>query len=645
MLMIADFETTVLEDTQNQEETEVWAYGLATLFDRTDDVIIGNSIESFFNELTRGRKRDKRIVYFVNLKFDGSFILDYLVRSLNFVSAFNQETKEFKKDDELKPGELTYVITDLGIWYLITVNYKGYIIEFRDTLKILPFSVEMLSKAFDTRAKKLDLEYKGERHAHGVITMQEREYLANDIRVPKEALEKFLTEIGATLKPPLTIAQAALKDFMKKFTKTEFDKLFPNLAEYYGGLDPEEFKNKYASANADEYIRRSYYGGWCYANEKYTGTIRGEIETYDINSLYPFEMENLQNVWPVGYPTFTKDPMFLKHMTKDNYFIIRFRCKFTLHEDCLPFIQLKYDYNYRSNENLRTSYFDRFGHYRRELKPTLTLTSTTFKMFIKCYHVEEFEFLDACYFTATERGLFNSYVNKWREKKIEASIEGNVVKRTIAKLFLNSLYGRFGRNPVNNFKLASDICEEEAPIDYELQTGKDNKPLYIPIATAITSYARAYTVTCANYNYDYFRYSDTDSIHLELPKGVKPNNLKIDDNEFGAWKLESVNDHGIFLRQKTYMEYTGDDYDIKACGMPERCKMLLAENMKGNMPQGNILITENRKKYKLSDKEVKFFYKNLSPENFDRGLSVPGKLLPRVIKGGTVLIEVDFTII
>lgn len=654
MLYIADFETVVLEDTTKQKETCVWAYGFAQLFDGTENVNIGNSIDGFFDTLCQGKRKEKKIVYFVNLKFDGSFILDYLLRVRGFQTAYNDETKQFKQQKDLKPGEITYVITDLGIWYQIAVNINGYMIEFRDTLKLLPFSVSDLSEAFDCKHKKLDMEYIGDRKPHGVITMEERKYIANDILVPKEALEKFLTEIDSKKTPPLTIAQASLKDYFTQFTKQEIDTLFPNLAENYGGLEQKDFINKFGCNNADEYIRRSYYGGWCYCEEKYSGIINGTTDVYDVNSLYPGEMEKDENVMPIGEPTFTKNPKFLKYMTKDHYYIIRFRCKFNLKSFALPFVQLKYDCNYRSNENLRTSNFDRFGAFRTDLKPTLTLTKTMFEMFIRFYNIKEFEFLDACYFN-TEKGLFKQYINKWKRRKIEADKEGNVVKRTICKLFLNSLYGRFGRNPDNTFKVIENDLESEMALNYIDHKGDDVKPLYIPIATAITSYARRFTVTCAIENKEYFRYSDTDSIHICAQEGYTPKGMIIHESDFGTWKHESRSKNSLFLRQKTYIEFTDNKYDIKACGMPDRSKIIFAENLKGNKPKGGVLTyyiekkkkgvkTVEKKLMKLSKHEQMFFSRDRSPQDFKVGFSVPGKLLPRLIKGGTVLIEVDFTI-
>lgn len=41
------------------------------------------------------------------------------------------------------------------------------------------------------------------------------------------------------------------------------------------------------------------------------------------------------------------------------------------------------------------------------------------------------------------KGLFTNYIDKWITKKIEATKEHNLGQRTLAKLMLNSLYGKF----------------------------------------------------------------------------------------------------------------------------------------------------------------------------------------------------------
>lgn len=629
-LYMCDFETTVEENTSEQEYTEVWAYGIARLFDDSDNVVIGNNIRDFLDYFCFGKKT-RKICYFTNLKFDASFILDYLTRVMDYKSAYDITTKEFAKDKELKPGQFITTITDLGIWYCVIVNYKGYLLEFRDTLKLLPFTVEALAKAFDTKHKKLKMKYKGNMYAGCEITPKQRKYITNDILVPKEAMEKFLIEINGTEKPPLTIGQCALKTYKEQFCFEDWNLYFPNLCEML--ID----KNLYGSSNADEYIRKAFGGGWCYADERYTGVINPKTYVYDVNSLYPAMM--YYNVFPIGMPTFTKNIKDLRF--GDKFFFIRFKCNFELKANHLPFVQLKHDWNFRSNENLKSTRYDRWGNLLRGYKVEITMSCVMFKLFIQCYNIKDFEFLDGCIFE-TEGGLFNGYIDHFMKMKEKATIEGNIVKRTISKLFLNSLFGKFGKNPLNAFKVVTyDNISEE--VKYIFDEGEPGKPVYIPIACAITSYARCYTVRSALCNFEYYRYSDTDSLHICLPDGVEPKGIEVHDTKLGAWKLENVVEHSVFLRQKTYIEYTDDNYDIKACGLPERSKMLFSENLKGNIPQNNGIYV-NDEFIELSQKEMDFMETERTIKDFKIGFSVPGKLLPKIVKGGTVLEEVDFTI-
>ena len=79
----ADFETTVYK---NQTRADVWAAGLCELF--TENVSIDGYIETFFERLVN--LRSHCIVYFHNLKFDGSFLLDYFLTNLKLKQAYKQ---------------------------------------------------------------------------------------------------------------------------------------------------------------------------------------------------------------------------------------------------------------------------------------------------------------------------------------------------------------------------------------------------------------------------------------------------------------------------------------------------------------------------------------------------------------------------
>lgn len=624
-MYIADFETVVEEDTKTQTHTEVWAWGMAQLFDNTERVKIGNSIDSFFDYCATLGKHI--LVYFINLKFDGSFIIDDLIRNKGYRNGFDAIAEEFKKSKDLQDKEVIYTISDMGMWYSIVIKYKGHLIEFRDGLKLLPFSVKALSKAFDTKYKKLEMDYKGHSKSGEVITSQEREYIRNDILVPKEAFEKFLTEMNWQKNPPMTIASGALREYKKEYTPQQWDLWFPNLAEV------ELLKDDYGSNNVDEYIRKAYYGGWCFVNPRYADRIVGKsktnkdgcIKVADVNSLYPSVMHSKSGTrYPVGLPTFFKGRSGLNH--PECYYFIRFRCNFELKKGYLPFIQIKNNVNYRRNENLISSYWTRDGEFDETIRPEMTMSETMFSLFKKCYNLKDFELLDGCYFE-TETGIFDGYVDKYMTMKI--SYNDNVVKRTCAKLLLNNLYGRFSLNPLNAFK----VCHEfDDVIEMDIHQGEDKKPLFIPIGCAITSYARAFTVSGAIANYDTFAYADTDSLHMVCTQDYEPKGIRLHDTDLCAWKLENVWDNGLYLRQKTYIEYTGDKYDVKACGLSQRSKELLVHSFNGTEPET------------MTKEEKIFVHKKRTVRDFKQGLTIPSNLEPKIITGGCVLVETSFTI-
>ena len=648
---VADFETVVSEDPDTQEATEVWAFGISQMYDNTDNVYIDNNIEKFFKFISKNKEH--KIVYFHNLKFDGSFILDYLCRYCGYTSALIDLTPEeidperklykFNDDKDMQEKTFKYVITDLGIWYSITIKMHGAIIEFRDSLKLLPFSVKELGPAFDTKYRKLEMDYTAHTAKDEIITEDEAHYIANDILVVKEAMEKFLDTMNYRKNPPLTIGQACLREFKKQFKKEEWDLYFPNLAEIK--LDPS-----YGSEDADSYIRRSYMGGWCYVDEVHSGLLNGPTKVCDVNSLYPFSMHSKSgNRYPIGTPTFFKGPMGLKGLRKDQYYFVRFKARFKLKKNYLPFLQLKYNENYRSNENLTTSARDRFGNIDNNLTPEFTLSKTMFLMFIQCYDISYLEILDGCIFE-TEIGLFDSYINFYISMKQRGARNGNMVIKTIGKLFANNLYGKMGTNPENSFKVIEKDSDED--ILYQSKHGENKKPVAVQIASACTSYARRYTVLAALNNVECYRYSDTDSCHFVKPQSMtaaewekwQPKEMKIDDNELGAWKIESESKHSLFLRQKTYIEFDDDKYIIKCGGLPERSKDLLEASFLGIDPDANGVLEINKHRYVLDKAEFEFCTKKRTYKDFRQGLRIPGKLLPKIIKGGTVLINDCFTI-
>lgn len=650
-VFVADFETTVYK---GQAFTEVWAAAIVELF--KDDVQIYNSIDSFMKYVYSLSTTDDLIIYFHNLKFDGMFIISYLMAGCHMEQAVdldeNGNVIDFLSPGDMKNNTFRYSIADrMGQWYTLTIKQHGHVIEFRDSLKLLPFKVATMAKAFATSTPKLKLHYEGKRKAGGVITEDEKAYISADVIVVKESLEYMYKEGH----DKLTIGSCCLAEFKDGFRYNEYKGLFPNVYE---------IKIKKAVLGADSvgaYIRRAYRGGWCYLVPEKAGKVLQNGTVADVNSEYPFVMlSESGNRYPVGEPKIWNGNFIPPQaLAPDSYYYIRIRTRFKLKPGMLPFMQIKGSMLYKSTEMLTTSDWrdEKTGNYYRyythprtgERMDTLrdyVLTMTDFELLKKHYDLPQFEILDGMYFRA-ERGLFDTYLLKYRA--IKETSKG--ARRTSAKLFSNNLYGKEAANEDSSFKVA--VLSDDGVVKFYGVPQFDKQPGYIPIGAAITSYARAYIITAAQANYHGpdkpgFVYCDTDSLHLDIPPD-KIVGVRQHPTEYGAFKFESCWDKAVFARQKTYIEHVimedlqpcKPHYEVRCAGMPEKCKQLLIRSILGlhKTARGPHPVKAAYVDGTFKPEDRQFILGRRSMESLRRGLRVPGKLYSKHIPGGTVLYE------
>lgn len=637
-ILVGDFETTVYK---GQINTEVWAAASVEL--NTEDVHIFHSIGELFDYYKS--LKTNLIVYFHNLKFDGAFWLSYLLTGLKFKQAYNQSVEDdintirFMDNKDMPNNSFRYSISDMGAWYTITIKVKNKIIELRDSLKLLPFSVKRIGESFDTKHKKLDMEYKGFRYAGCNITDDEKKYIANDVLVVKEALELMFSEGHDRL----TIGSCCLAEYKKSIPSWDYKAFFPNVYE-------QDIEPGYGAPTVGDYIHGAYRGGWCYLVKGKEQKLYTNGTTADVNSLYPSMMHSESgNYYPVGSPTFWKGD-FIPEVARrfDMFFFVRLKTRFYLKPGKLPFIQIKNNMLYKSTEMLETSdirgkdgkyytkYKDRDGNIREAIV-TLTLTQMDFYLLCEQYDLVDTEILDGCYFHS-EIGIFDDYINKYRDLKIKSK----GAKREEAKLFLNNLYGKMASSPCSNFKVA--YVKEDTSLGFYTVVANEKQPGYIPVGAAITSYARCFTIRAAQANYlgpdnPGFVYADTDSIHCTLnPEEIR--GITVHPKNFCCWKLESCWDAGFFVRQKTYIEHVIKEdcepiekpyYNVRCAGMPDRCKKLFLISM-----------GEDEEIKDMTAEEKEFIKVKRSVTDFNIGLTVPGKLLPKRIPGGILLTETTY---
>lgn len=670
--LACDFET-VVTGKKDQTKTEVWSAASIDLkAENTYDAVeVQGSIDDYMKFLFS--HKEKVLAYFHNEKFDGSFIVDWLLKK-------GYEHVDHVKEKDMKNNQFSCLISSKGIWYSIKFKHSSRMYEIRDSYKLLPFSLSKIGKSFQTEHQKLEMEYEGARYANCKISSEEMKYIKNDVLVLKEALN-IMEEQKHT---KMTIGSCCMNEYKKAYHPTAFATLFPNL---YG--DNYRLPSGFGATSAGDYIRKSYKGGWCYLRPDRANMIfRAHIQfkgkkiagvTCDVNSLYPSMMESTSgNRYPIGFPHFFTGeiPDYVKG-NKECYYFVRVRTRFYLKEKHLPTIQIKNNPLYPPRKWLDTSdYVDRDGNHWKyliddisnlktakqkkihefiapnthdgiyEMIPELTLTMTDWQLLNEHYDLEDTEILDGCWFD-TQIGIFDEYIRKYAEIKMKS--KGAV--RELAKLFLNNLYGKFATSPDASFKVP--YLKDNVLHFYDEEDEVISKAGYIPIGTAITSYAREFTIRAAQANYDAFVYSDTDSIHLLC----SPNDVKgapEDPVKFNHWKYEACWDEAIFVRAKTYIEHDTHEnreevdpyYNVKCAGMPDRAKKHFIAQMENEPMKDDEKVEDYEKRIgikKLNDAEV-FFHRQhrFTLADFKIGLTVPGSLKPKRVEGGVVLFNMDY---
>lgn len=506
----------------------------------------------------------------------------------------------------LKKKEINCLISDMGQFYSMDVCFEnGNKIKIIDSLKILPFSVHDIAEGFGLEEKKGSIDYNKYRPYGYELDIEEIDYLRNDVVIVAKAL---FTLFNQGLQK-MTQGANALADYKKIIGSKKFKKLFPILPY-------------------DDFCRKSYKGGYTYVKKGMENKEIGYGKVFDVNSLYPYVM--YEKLLPYGEGVsytgkYKEDKLY-------PLYIQEIKCSFELKDNHLPTIQIKNARSFfKPNQYLESS---------GGKVVTMVMTSVDLKLFFEHYNVEDITYVQGYKFKGAI-GLFKDYIDKWIKVKIESSINGNKSMRTLAKLMLNALYGKFGLNPVVKSKIP--YLGDDGVVHYKITEEDYRDPIYIPMATFITAYAREYTIRSGQMNYDRVVYFDTDSIHtqgLETPKGIN-----IDDNVLGAWKHEGTFRKAKYLRQKCYMEEMFKDrndlksltyHKITTSGMTKKCY----ESIDLEKPENK----EFKKLYKKELKNNQHVYNGVTYENFKLGNSFIGNFAFTHVKGGIVLVPKIFTI-
>ena len=563
----ADFETTT-----DPLDCRVWAWGLVgTENPEYDNVEYGTDIAGFFERISQ----QNATCYFHNLRFDGAFLIDYLLKDgfEHITERTLYRNKTFKS-----------LISDMGKFYSITVRFEnGLSVEFRDSLKKLPMGVRRIAKAFKLPMSKGELDYETYREPGHELTEEELDYLKRDVSIIGQAMKEVIAN-GMT---KLTVASDALSEYKRLNGAKYFDLLFPTLHH-----------------DIDADIRRAYRGGFTYADPRFSGRIVDSGLVLDVNSLYPYVMK----AFPIPYDL--PKPFKGKPELTEEYPLAIFSVTFIakLKKDHIPCIQIKGTNMFIGTEYLRVI----------DEPTTLSVTNVDWDLYTDFYDVEILSY-DGGWLFKSETGLFDSYIDKWSAVKEKES--GG--KREIAKLHLNSLYGKFASNPNVTSKIP---ILEDGKVRLVRGEAETRPPVYTAAGVFITAYARDITIRAAQSNYNVFAYADTDSLHLL--RDTVPESIEVHPTKLGAWKLEYNFVNAFYIRAKAYLEKKSHDNEHK-----EDCKRDDSNTVTCTL-QHNY---ENRIAGLPIESSGSLTFSDLV-----EGKNIPGKLAPKTVAGGIVLRDVSF---
>ena len=673
---VADFETSSTDETD--DEVFVYATGLMKVNDKRNILYYNNNIENFVKDLYK-METSTSVIYFHNLSFDIEFLLNYLVNKQGFkqvVNSYeeNEEGLNIKSEKrELKQSKTFEIIYANGTFYQVTLNlyYDKFIdgkkektcmkqIIFKDSYKIASFPLVKIAKDFlGITIPKDGINHHFIRRRNYLLNSEEMKYLYDDVKILKDFINLILIQginVNSNYKviiDKMTIASQSLNEFKHLMYESFKDGSYVS-CEAFKNFDNAEIKgNKESAKNLnnlfesvfpqislqlDSFIRRSYFGGIVYKNSELVDLLEGDIcgLVYDVNSLYPSVMRS--RLLPYGFPLSFNGDYNKSDINKKEYPLyfqeIRVK-KFHIKHGFIPNIQIRNSQNFNGTVYAKSNKYIDFDGLEKYEECNFVFSNIQLEYFLKSYDVEGLDYIRGIAFKGSY-GIFDRYIDTFMEMKKN----GKGAIRATAKLFLNSLYGKFGMNPI----------KEEKIIDYQENTfstiSTDNdgnkldyldKGVFIAMASFITSYAREVLLTSIEKVYDRFLYCDTDSIHIT---GFDIPNITIHDKNLDAWKLEGKFTKAKYIGAKRYAEYINNKWDIKCCGLSRdimekitmdifECCEFTPKEIKKNID-------------KLFTKDDIFYYKDKECTKKVKGLVRSKK--KKYVKGGIVIKEQPYMI-
>jgi len=466
----------------------------------------------------------------------------------------NRYLLEYFRGNDYKVSRIFYI--NNGLIFTVELGSKKF--KFRDSFHLLPRSLKNLCESFNVEHKKQDFDMKVWLKSGCPETVELRSYLKDDCKGLYEVLEKFNTEFGVT--PKLTIASTAFSTLLKtKYKNIELRKLLKN----------------FMTKDQEDFVRESYKGGRVEVFQRYAEN----VNSYDVNSLYPFVMHNFN--YPFGR-LFDQNGKNFDTMIKKGKLGVA-ECLIEAPDIDIPYLALRYD--------------NKLVFPTGQWKDTIT----SLEIIEARKRGYKIKILKGIIWDKKGR-VFKNYVDEYYEMK--STSKG--AKKECAKLFLNSSYGKFGQRRTNKaIKTEQEMINRGYSVNSASfdggylfsfdETSYRNRAVNPICATFVTAYARHVLYegmeTVLKLGGDVY-YCDTDSIktNIELPDNM------IHSTDLGKWDFEGKYLESVFISPKLYSMYS-EEYTIKkGKGVnTENLHKLTFDDYKKLLNENGTLVFENER--------------------------------------------------
>lgn len=571
-----DIETTSFYNPAGEKQviTYCWTFGIYGL------VIFGRTWEQFHELLETLIDRlnlstDKRlIVYIHNLSHEFQFIM----KQFSFEKVF--------AIDRRKP---LYALTTEGI-------------EFRCSYLLSGYSLEKLGDQLHKyHVQKLvsDLDYSLIRHTSTPMTLKERGYCENDVRVVMAYIAECIDDEGGISRIPYTKT-----GYVRRYVKDccFYEKGKPRKKSVKRLHYRDNIKSLTLTPEVYQLLKEAFQGGFTHSNACIVGRTLENVSSYDFTSSYPTVM--IAEQFPMSQP-FEVD---VTELTQEQFYDLLkcYCCLFSItYYDITEKPEVYENYISRSRCNDIQNAIVNNGRVVKADTLTITITEQDFEIIKHFYNYSNFEVnvMYKFYKNYLPKDFIIAILQLYEDKTTLKGVQGKEVEYLVSKGMLNSCYGMAVTDIIREVNEFSDYWEEPYLPDTEEAIEKYNKApnrfLYYPWGVWVTAYARRNLFTgILEAGADYC-YSDTDSIKLvnaekhksyfetynrtiieqlettmqyyDLPvERIRPKTIKGIEKPLGVWDFEGTYDRFKTLGAKRYLTEKDGEAELTVAGLGKK---------------------------------------------------------------------------